>query len=83
LILLITDGEPHDIDVHDKQYLMFDAKRAVEDQRRHGVSTFCLSLDPAADQYVTRIFGARNYLVLDQLRRLPEKLPALYLRLTR
>jgi nitric oxide reductase NorD protein len=83
LILLVTDGEPHDIDVHDKQYLVFDAKRAVEDQRRHGISTFCLSLDPAADQYVTRIFGARNYLVLDQLRRLPEKLPGLYLRLTR
>jgi hypothetical protein len=83
LILLVTDGEPHDIDVHDKQYLMFDTRRAVEDQRRHGVSTFCLSLDPSADEYVTRIFGARNYLVLDQLRRLPEKLPSLYLRLTR
>jgi hypothetical protein len=83
LILLVTDGEPHDIDVHDKQYLVFDTKRAVEDQRRFGVSTFCLSLDPAADQYVTRIFGARNYMVLDQLKRLPEKLPALYLRLTR
>lgn len=83
LILLVTDGEPHDIDVHDKQYLMFDTKRAVENERRHGISTFCLSLDPSADQYVTRIFGARNYLVLDQLRRLPEKLPALYLRLAR
>jgi len=83
LILLVTDGEPHDIDVHDKQYLVFDTKRAVEDQRPHGISTFCLSLDPAADQYVTRIFGARNYMVLDQLKRLPEKLPALYLRLTR
>jgi hypothetical protein len=83
LILLLTDGEPHDIDVHDKQYLVFDTRRAVEDQRRIGISTFCLSLDPGADQYVTRIFGARNYMVLDQLRRLPEKLPALYLRLTR
>ncbi|MCC7548442.1 MAG: VWA domain-containing protein [Burkholderiales bacterium] len=82
LILLLTDGEPHDIDVHDRQYLIFDTKRAVEDQRRHGIATFCLSLDPAADEYVTRIFGARNFMVLDHLRRLPEKLPALYLRLT-
>ena len=82
LILLLTDGEPHDIDVHDRQYLIFDAKRAVEDQRRYGVATFCLSLDPAADEYVTRIFGARNFMVLDHLRRLPEQLPALYLRLT-
>jgi len=82
LILLLTDGEPHDIDVHDRQYLIFDTKRAVEDQRRYGIATFCLSLDAAADEYVTRIFGARNFMVLDQLRRLPEKLPALYLRLT-
>jgi nitric oxide reductase NorD protein len=82
LILLLTDGEPHDIDVHDKRYLMFDAKRAVEDQRRYGIATFCLSLDHKADEYVARIFGNRNYLVLDELRRLPEKLPSLYLRLT-
>ena len=82
LVLLLTDGEPHDIDVHDKQYLVLDTKRAVENLRRHGIATFCLSLDRSADEYVTRIFGARNYLVLDQLKRLPEKLPALYLRLT-
>jgi hypothetical protein len=82
LVLILTDGEPHDIDVHDRQYLVFDAKRAVDEQRRHGIATFCISLDPSADQYVSRIFGARNYTVLDMLRRLPEKLPVLYLRLT-
>jgi uncharacterized protein YegL len=82
LILLITDGEPSDIDVHDSQYLMFDAKKAVEENLRHGVYTYCMSLDPKADRYVTRIFGQRNYLVLDNLRRLPEKLPMLYVRLT-
>jgi len=82
LVLLLTDGEPHDIDVQDKQYLVLDTKRAVEDQRRYGIATYCISLDPAADEYVVRIFGARNYMVLDQLRRLPETLPALYLRLT-
>jgi hypothetical protein len=82
LIMLLTDGEPHDIDVHDKQYLVLDAKHAVEEQRRLGVTSYCISLDPGADKYVSRIFGARNYMVLDQLRRLPEKLPALYLRLT-
>jgi hypothetical protein len=82
LILLLTDGEPHDIDVHDKQYLVFDTKRAVEDLRRHGIPTFCMTLDRGADEYVSRIFGARNYLVLDHLKRLPERLPSLYLRLT-
>lgn len=82
LILLITDGEPHDIDVHDKNYLMFDAKHAVDEQTRRGIVTYCLSLDPKADEYVTRIFGRRNYFVLDRISSLPKKLPALYLRLT-
>jgi hypothetical protein len=83
LILLITDGEPHDIDVHDRQYLMFDAKKAVEEGSRQGVLTYCMSVDPRADAYVSRIFGARNFMVVDHVNRLPEKLPGLYLRLTR
>jgi hypothetical protein len=83
LILLVTDGEPHDIDVHDPKYLMFDAKKAVEEASRAGIFTYCMTVDPKADQYVSRIFGARNYMVVDHIDRLPEKLPALYLRLTR
>ena len=83
LLLVITDGEPADNDVHDPQYLRFDAKKAVEELTRNGISTFCLSLDPRADQYVSRIFGARNYMVVDHVERLPEKLPLLYMGLTR
>ncbi len=82
LILLITDGEPSDIDVHDADYLMFDAKKAVEENNRHGIFTYCMSLDPEADRYVSRIFGQRNYTVVDHVRRLPEKLPMLYMRVT-
>ncbi len=83
LLLVITDGEPADIDVRDPQYLRFDTKKAVEAVARNGVSTFCMSLDPRADQYVSRIFGARNYMVIDHVERLPEKLPLLYAGLTR
>ena len=83
LIILLTDGEPADNDVRDPQYLRFDAKKAVEELARKGVRTFCLSLDPYADEYVSRIFGARNYLVLDHVDRLPEKLPQLYLAMTK
>jgi nitric oxide reductase NorD protein len=82
LVLLITDGEPSDIDVHDAQYLVLDAKKAVEENQRHGIYTYCMSLDPKADRYVNRIFGQRNWTVMDHIRRLPEKLPMLYMRLT-
>ncbi|MEO8332597.1 MAG: nitric oxide reductase activation protein NorD, partial [Gallionella sp.] len=83
LLMVITDGEPADIDVRDPQYLRYDTKKAVEEAARHGITTFCMTLDPRADQYVSRIFGAKNYMVVDQIARLPEKLPLLYAGLTR
>jgi len=83
ILFLLTDGEPADNDENDPQYLRFDTKRAVEELAREGVNTFCLTLDPHADEYVSRIFGAQNFLVLDHVARLPEKLPELYLSLTK
>ncbi len=83
ILFVITDGEPADNDVRDPQYLRYDTKRAVEELTRDGVTTFALSLDPHADQYVSRIFGAKNFMVLDHVERLPEKLPMLYMGLTR
>ena len=82
LLMVITDGEPADVDVRDPQYLRFDAKKSVEAAARHGISTFCMTLDPRADQYVSRIFGAKNFMIVDQISRLPEKLPLLYAGLT-
>jgi nitric oxide reductase NorD protein len=83
LLIVITDGEPADIDVRDPQYLRYDTKKAVEEIARSGVTTYCMSLDPRADNYVSRIFGQKNYMVVDHVERLPEKLPLLYAGLTR
>ena len=83
LLLVVTDGEPADNDVRDPQYLRLDARKSVEELARNGINTYCLSLDPGADQYVSRIFGAKNYMVVDHVQRLPEKLPLLYMGLTR
>lgn len=83
LLIVITDGEPADIDVRDPQYLRYDTKKAVEEVAREGVTTYCMSLDPRADNYVSRIFGQKNFMVVDHVERLPEKLPLLYAGLTR
>jgi len=82
LLLVLTDGEPADVDVRDPQYLRHDARKAVESLARSGVTSYCLSLDPRADEYVSRIFGGGRYRVLDRVERLPEQLPSLYLGLT-
>ncbi len=82
LVLLITDGEPADIDERDPQYLRHDAKKAVEDLAMQGVYTYCLTLDPNADRYVARIFGENNYSIVDNVERLPERLPNVFAALT-
>jgi len=83
LLLFITDGEPHDIDIFDRRYLIEDARRAVLEAGRLGLAVFCVTLDPAADDYVRTIFGAGNYRVLDRIDSLPRILPQVVLRLTR
>jgi len=83
LLLLVTDGEPSDIDERDPQHLRHDTRKAVEELHTRGILTYCLTLDPDADSYVKRIFGANNYTVVDHVERLPEKLPTLFASLTR
>lgn len=82
LVLLVTDGEPADIDERDPQHLRHDTKKAVEELHTRGITTYCLTLDPHADEYVQRIFGINNYTVIDHVQRLPEKLPTLFASLT-
>jgi hypothetical protein len=43
-LILLTDGEPHDIDVHDPRYLVDDLRQAVHQAARQGVQVGCLDL---------------------------------------
>ena len=66
VIVMLTDGEPSDVDVVEDDYLVEDARHAVASAAARGIRTFCLTLDRQADAYVRRIFGERNYLIADQ-----------------
>lgn len=66
VILMLTDGEPSDIDVVEDDYLVEDAREAVINATNKGIRTFCVTLDRRADNYVRRIFGVRNYLIADR-----------------
>lgn len=83
LVLLITDGEPSDIDVPDPSYLVADARRAVQGFSARGIDTFCIALGQAAGQRQAEIFGRNGFIQIDKLETLPEKLTALYFRMTR
>jgi len=82
LLLILTDGEPSDIDVQDERLLIEDARKAVLELDRDNIYTYCINLDPRADDYVSDIFG-KQYSVIDRVEKLPAKLPELFLSLTR
>ena len=82
LLLVLTDGEPSDIDVNDPQLLIQDAHKAVQELDQDGIYTYCINLDSRADEYVQDIFG-KQYTVIDRIERLPEKLPQLFMALTK
>ncbi len=82
LLLVLTDGEPSDIDVHDPEMLIHDTHKAVQELDQDGIYTYCINLDPNADDYVDKIFG-QQYTVIDKVERLPERLPQLFLALTK
>ena len=82
LLLILTDGEPADIDVGDPKLLIQDAHKAVQELDQEGIYTYCINLDPHADDYVRDIFG-NQYTVIDHVNRRPEQLPKLFMALTR
>lgn len=82
LLLILTDGEPSDIDTDDHRLLIEDTAMAVKELDQAGIYTYCINLDPDADEYVQDIFG-NQYTVIDNVESLPEKLPQLFMALTK
>ena len=82
LLLVLSDGEPSDIDVSDNKLLMEDTRKAVQELDRDDIYTFCITLDAKADEYVGNIFGNR-FAIVDKVERLPEKLLQLFVSITK
>ncbi len=82
LMLILTDGQPSDVDTKDERLLIEDARQAVKELDQKGIYAYCINLDPKADEYVSDIFG-KQYTVIDNIQRLPERLPELFMALTK
>jgi nitric oxide reductase activation protein len=80
-LLVVTDGAPSDVDVFDPDYLVEDARMAVQQANRAGIRTFCLAVDPAADRYVRQIFGWRDHGIAADASHLPVQLQRAFVRL--
>jgi nitric oxide reductase NorD protein len=58
LLLVLTDGDPADIDVHDERYLVEDALDAVKAARRVGIRVFAWCMPGGPPRSRERVFGA-------------------------
>lgn len=79
-LLVLTDGEPSDVDVHDRRYLIADARAAVLAATRQGLPVCGLAVDAGAAVYARQIFGAQNYRIAAKPEQLPRQLAALHAR---
>ncbi len=82
IMLILTDGEPADIDTKDPQVLIQDTKMAVRELKEQGIHAYCITLDPKADEYVADIFG-NSYTIIDHVEKLPEQLPQVFMNITK
>jgi len=83
LIILITDGKPTDRDYDAKtRYAQYDIRMACEENLRQGIHTFGISTQENSATDMEIMFPGSRFAILPDIRRLPQILPALYLKLT-
>lgn len=81
ILLVLSDGQPSDIDVQDEHYLIADAAKAVQELKSFGINSHAIHLDAQGDDYITAIFG-HHYSLIENVESLPTKLPSIFLSLT-
>lgn len=78
VLLVLTDGEPSDVDVPDPVYLVEDARRAVHELRQNGIDVFAFGIGVGSFRNLGRIVGARRALSVPRLGALPARVMQLY-----
>ena len=85
LIINLSDGKPLDCgcDTYTDTYAQEDTRAALQEARQMGVHAFCITVDPHGRDYLSQMYGEHGYTIIDRVELLPERLPAVYRRLTR
>jgi nitric oxide reductase NorD protein len=82
LLVTLSDGKPDDYDTYRGAYGIEDTRMALIEAKRSGIHPFCITIDSEARDYLPHMYGAVNYAVIDEVRKLPMKVSDIYRRLT-
>ena len=78
----LTDGKPEDYDDYKGEYAVEDTRHALVEARAAGIHPFCITIDRSAHDYMDHMFGEKNYIMIDDVKKLPRKMPEIYRVLT-
>ena len=82
LLISISDGKPDDYDGYKGDYGIEDTRQALLEAKRLGIHPFCITIDKAEHSYLSHMYGAVNFVFIDDLSKLPLKIPEIYRKLT-
>lgn len=83
LLVTLSDGRPDDFgDEYRGNYGIEDTRRALQEARREGIRSYCITIDRQGADYLGHMMGPAAYTVLDDVKKLPLKVADIYRRLT-
>lgn len=82
LLLILSDGKPHDLDLYEGRYGIEDTRQSVLEAHAQGVQPFCVTIDREGASYLPHMFGHTGFVLLRRADELSQRLPMLYAQLT-
>jgi len=82
LLIVLSDGRPYDHDYGDARYAREDTREALRQARLDGITPFCITIDRDSEIELKDLYGEVGYTIIDDVLSLPERMPAIYRRLT-
>ncbi len=82
LLIILSDGRPYDHDYGDARYAREDTREALRQAKTQGITPFCITIDRESEAELKDLYGEIGYTIIDDVLRLPERLPGIYRRLT-
>jgi nitric oxide reductase NorD protein len=81
-LITLSDGRPEDWGSYKGDYGIEDTRKALLEAREKGIRPFCITIDKEAGLYLPHLFGEANYIVIDDVRKLPGRIVEIYRGLT-
>jgi nitric oxide reductase NorD protein len=82
LLITLSDGKPDDYDSYHGEYGIEDTRMALFEARQRGIHPFCITIDEQARDYLPHMYGDANYVVIDDIQKLPYRISDIYRGLT-